>query len=52
MGISVEAVITHCDLTLVGDMGSHPGDKLQVVHRLLLFGLFPIPQASSDRLYR
>jgi hypothetical protein len=42
MGIGVEAIISHCDLALVGDMGSDPGDELQVIHCLHFFGFFPI----------
>jgi len=38
MGIGVEAVISHRDLALVRDMGSDPGDKLQVVHPLHFLG--------------
>jgi len=30
----------------VGDMGSHPGGELQVVHPLQVFGLFAIPVAD------
>jgi hypothetical protein len=46
MGIGVEAVITHRDLALIRDMGGDPGDELQVVHPLQLFGVFPIPVAD------
>jgi len=42
MGVPVEAVISDRDLALVGNMGSHPGDELQVIHALGLFSLFPI----------
>jgi len=31
VGVSVEAVISDSDLALVGDMGCHPGDELQVI---------------------
>jgi hypothetical protein len=31
MGVGVEAVISHRDLAFIGDMGSDPGDELQVV---------------------
>ena len=46
MRISVEAIISHRDLALVRDMGSRPGDELQVVHPLHLFGVFPIAVAD------
>jgi hypothetical protein len=31
MGVGIEAEVTNRDLALVGNMGSHPGDELQVV---------------------
>jgi hypothetical protein len=49
MGIGVEAVISHCDLALVRDMGSRPGDELQVVHPLHLSGVFPEPIADLKK---
>jgi len=36
LGIGVQAVITDRDLAVIGNTRSHPGDELQVVHRLLL----------------
>ena len=30
MGVRIEAEVTDHHLTLVGNMGSHPGDKLQI----------------------
>jgi hypothetical protein len=42
MGVGIEAEVTNRDLALVGNMGDNPGDKLQVVHSLRLFSLFPI----------
>ena len=46
MSVGVEAIISYGDLTLVGNMGGDPGDKLQVIHPLHLFRLFPIPVAD------
>jgi hypothetical protein len=43
MSIGVQAEVTDSDLSLVGNMGSNPGDELEVVHPLQIFGLFPIP---------
>jgi hypothetical protein len=37
VSISIETIITHCDLALVRNMGSHPGDELQVVNAHLFF---------------
>jgi hypothetical protein len=52
VGIGVEAVITHRDLSLIRDMGSHPGDELEVVHPLHLFGLFLEPfWANQGEIY-
>jgi hypothetical protein len=51
VGVGIEAVISHGDLAFVGDMGSHPGDELQVVHRLGLFGLFPVLVAELACLF-
>ena len=51
MGIGVEAEVTDSDLSLVGNMGSEPGDELQVVHPLHLSGLFPIPVADLARSF-
>jgi hypothetical protein len=45
-------VVSNHYLDVVGDVGGNASDLLQVVHPLRLFGLFPIPVASSDRLYR
>jgi hypothetical protein len=42
MSIGVEAVISDSDLAFIRNMGSHPGDELQVVHPLHFFGLFAI----------
>jgi hypothetical protein len=36
VGVGVQPVVTNHDLALVRDMRSHPGDKLQIIHRLLL----------------
>jgi len=46
MGIRIEAEITDNDLAFVWNMGSDPGDKLQVIHALHLFGSFPISVAD------
>jgi len=46
MGVGVEAVITDRDLALVGNMRDDPGDKLQVVHPLEIFGFLAIPVAD------
>jgi hypothetical protein len=43
MGVGVQAVVTDSDLAFIGDMGSDPGDKLQIIHRLLLGTLLAIP---------
>jgi hypothetical protein len=51
IGIGVEAVISHRDLALVRDMGSDPGDELQIVHPLHLFGLSPVPIAHLGSLF-
>ena len=45
-GIGVQAEVTDGDLSLVGDMRSDPGDELQIVHPLHLFGVFPIAVAD------
>ena len=45
-GIGVQAEVTDGDLSLVGDMRSDPGDELEVVHPLHLFGVFPISVAD------
>jgi 4-hydroxy-4-methyl-2-oxoglutarate aldolase len=46
MGVGVEAVVPDSDLAFIGDMGSDPGDELQVVHPLRFSGLFAIPVAD------
>ena len=51
MGVGVEAEITDGDLAFVGDMGSDPGDELQVVHPLHLFTVFSIPVADLALLF-
>ena len=52
MRISVEAIISHRDLALVRDMGTRPGDELQVVHPLHLLAVFPIPIANLTLFLR
>ena len=42
MSIGVEAVVSHGDLSLIGDMGGDPGYEFQIIHPLHLFGVFPI----------
>lgn len=51
VGIGVEAVISDCDLAFIRDMGSDPGDELQVVHPLHLRVLFPILVADLACLF-
>lgn len=51
VGVSVEAVISDCDLAFIRDMGSDPGDELQVVHPLHLMVLFPILAADLACLF-
>lgn len=51
MGVSIEAVITHRDLAFVRNMGSCPGDELEVVHPFGLFGFFPIQVADLDCVF-
>ena len=36
VGVGVQAIVPNHDLPLVGDMGGHPGDELQIIHRLLV----------------
>jgi hypothetical protein len=36
VGIGLEAVVLDHDLAFVRDIGGHPGDELQIAHRLLL----------------
>jgi len=52
MSIGVQAEVTDSDLSLVGNMGSDPGDELQVVHALYLLGVFPIPIADLGLFLR
>jgi len=46
MGVGVEAVITHHHLALVGNVRGHPGDELQIVHRLQLGSLLTMTVAD------
>jgi hypothetical protein len=50
VGVSIETEVTNCDLALVGNMGSRPGDELQIVHSLHLFGVFPTAVADLPLL--
>jgi len=36
VGVGVQPVLTDHDLALVGNVRGHPGDKLQIIHRLLV----------------
>jgi hypothetical protein len=46
VAIGIKADIMAGHLSLVWDMGGHPGDELQVVHPLRLSGFFAIPIAD------
>ena len=46
MGVGVQPVIPDHHLALVGDVRGHPGDKLQIIHRLQLGGL-PAPVVAD-----
>jgi site-specific DNA recombinase len=52
MGVGVEAVITHRDLALGGNMGSDPGDELQVTIRQITKRLtregYPTPKGGKQ----
>ena len=50
MSVGIEPVIPDHDLALVGDVGGHPGDELQIVHRLQLSCAFPISVADQALL--
>ncbi|MFZ2055537.1 MAG: hypothetical protein WAU81_15210 [Candidatus Aminicenantales bacterium] len=52
IGVGVQAEVADSDLSLVGNMGSDPGDKLQAIHPLDPFGLLPIPIADLALLLR
>jgi hypothetical protein len=51
MGIGVKAIISHRDLALVRNMGGRPGDELQGVHPLQVFGLFTITVADPAEIF-
>ena len=46
LGIGVESVIADRDLALIGNMGRHPGDELQIVHPLHLGAVVAVPVAD------
>jgi len=46
MGVGVQPMVSHRDLPLLRNMGSDPGDELQVVYPLDLSCVFPIPVAD------
>ncbi len=39
MRIGVQPITTHHDLALVGNVGGKPGDEIQIIHPLHLFGV-------------
>jgi hypothetical protein len=49
MGIGVQAEVTDSYLALVRNMGSCPGDELQVIQPLHLFDLYPL-KIPTERL--
>ena len=51
MGVGVEAIISHRDLSLVGNMGSRSSDELQVVHPLQIFGSLLIAIADPAFIF-
>ena len=46
VGIGIKAVVTNHHLTLIGNMGGHSGNKLQVIHRLCLSTVLQLPKAD------
>jgi hypothetical protein len=52
MGIGVQAEVTDHDLAFVWNMRGDARDELQIIHPLLVFGLFPIPVADLALLLR
>ena len=42
-GVGVQPIVTDHPLALVGKMGGHPGDKLQIIHHLR-----PMPRAATS----
>jgi hypothetical protein len=49
LGVGVEPVIADHGLALVGDVGSDPGNELQIIHRLQLSRL-PAPPVANFAL--
>jgi hypothetical protein len=33
VGVGIQPIIADHDLALIRDMGGHPGDKLQIIHK-------------------
>ena len=48
----VDRIIDHLKLTFVGDVGGHPGDELQIIHRLLLGTHLAIPVTRRKPMSR
>jgi len=46
MSVGIQTIISDSHLPLVGDVRSHPGYELQVVHRLLVAGALAMPIAN------
>jgi hypothetical protein len=42
VGIGVKAIIADHDLALVGSVRGHPGNELQIIHRLLFGGVLAV----------
>jgi len=48
MSVSIQTIISDRHLPLVGDVRSHPGYELQVVHRLLIAGALADLERLAD----
>jgi len=47
MGVGLESVVSHRDLSLVGDVGRRPGDELQILHPLELRSIWTMPVTDT-----
>jgi hypothetical protein len=47
VGVGVQPITDH-DLAFIGNVESHPGDELQIIHRLLLRTVLPMPITNFE----
>jgi len=52
VGIGAKAIVTDHDLAFIGNVRCHPGNELQIIHRLLLYAILAMPITNLSFLFQ